>query len=90
MVNVQNAVQNALSEFRTLLPQKSLINLELEEVEKTEKGNWLVTLGYDEPSDSPLSRMSEAFAGKTQVRKYKQFEMDGNTGQFLAMRIRKA
>jgi hypothetical protein len=72
-----------------LFPQKSPMNLELEEVEKTEKENWLVTLGYDEPSEAPLGRVSEALAGRAQVRKYKQFEMDGRSGQFLAMRIRK-
>lgn len=62
-------------------------NVELEEVELSENGmQWLVTIGFDKPIEKNESL--RALFGPS-ARQYKQVVINRDTGEAVAMRIRK-
>jgi len=80
MINVKEAVKKA-AEYFTDLYHDQFRNLLLEEVELSD-GYWLITLGYDAPSD-----IRSVLANKA-TRRFKLFKIDGDTGEVISMKIR--
>ena len=94
MIDVKEAVSSATKALQDFFAGKELVGLELEEVELTEDGkSWLITLGFyvPDPNPNPLRNiLALPTEGKTKYeRKYKVFEVDGDTGSVAAMKIRK-
>ena len=79
MISVKEAAEKA-AEYFTDLYHDQFTNVLLEEAER--KGRyWLITLGYDRPSNLPQ------FARKGS-RAFKFFKVDGETGEVISMKIR--
>ena len=88
MIDVKTAVARAVEYISELLPKGTVRNLRLEEVERTDDDrHWLVTLGYSAPKDEGEADLN-AILGSPSEREYKQFEIDAQTGEVSAMRIR--
>ena len=92
MINVKEAVQRALTEAQEFYANQELLDLALEEVERSDDGNyWLITLGFLVPNRNqtrgPLAALTGTEASPY-VRKYKLFKIDAATGEVLAMKIR--
>ena len=88
MIDVKTAVARAVEYISELLPKGTVRNLRLEEVERTDDDeHWLVTLGYSAPKDEGEEDLNP-FLGSQSEREYKQFEIDAQTGEVSAMRIR--
>ncbi len=83
-LDVKQAVQSA-SEFLQKVYDRQLPDLRLEEVDRTVDDNWLITFGYTE-----IEEPANAFQALADRRRrvYKQIEVEGRTGEGLAMRIR--
>ncbi len=83
MVDVKEAVKQAL-EYFTGLYQGSYSNLALEEVELSDDEDyWLITLGFTPPTTG-----LGALAGANIRREYKIFRIKSETGKVLSMKIR--
>ena len=83
MVDVKQAVQIALQHFQELF-QDSCENIRLEEIEFSDDERfWYVTIGYDPPVSGLI-----ALAGK-EIRQYKLFKIDAETGKMASVKIRK-
>ena len=83
MISVKEAAEKA-AEYFTDLYHDQFTNVLLEEAErKVERTGryWLITLGYDRPSNLPQ------FARKGS-RAFKVFKVDGETGEVISMKIR--
>lgn len=63
-----------------------LINLHLEEAEKADNGDWLITFGHDRKTSNPLSRLG--IPGEATERVYRQVRIDRHTGEPQAITIR--
>lgn len=74
-LNVKAAVRIAMDYVQSLQEILPATHLRLEEVELTERGLWLITLSFID-SDT------------LETRVYKQFEVDPDTKEVRAMRIR--
>ena len=81
-IPVREAVKKATESILELYPDRELLDLALEEVEKTEdESNWLITLGFDVMSSATTAAKSspllEALQGKREkhVRQYKVFRV---------------
>ena len=80
MINVKEAVKKAAEYFMDLYPSQ-FSNVLVEEIERT--GNdWLITLGYDVPSDIRSLLASKA------ARRFKLLRINGDTGEVISMKIR--
>ncbi len=83
MLDVKEAAKRASEYFAALYPPQSVSNVQLEEVELSDDGQyWLITLGY------PLSGL-DALMGSGGRKEYKQFKIDASTGDVKSMKIRK-
>jgi len=87
----------AAKDFLLGLEKQNLVaspikNLVLEEVNWTNAGNWLITLGYRTPTplDETMTAAGAALAGLRTPRSevFKVFTVDGRSGEVLGMRIR--
>jgi hypothetical protein len=88
MVDVKQAVQSAESYARELFGDADLRHLRLEEVALSDDGQrWNVTLGWVEPA---VVQPGIVLNGSVQKlpRIYKLFEVDAESGQVSAMKIR--
>ena len=84
MLDVKEAAQRASEYFAGLYSDQGVSNVQLEEVELTDDGQyWLITLSYPvvPPNQAPLSFMINN-------RKYKVFKIDAKTGEVKSMKIR--
>jgi len=83
MINVKEAVQKAAEYFTDLYPRR-FANVLVEEIERR-GSDWLITLGYDDGAD-----LSDAFSQiqKKYRRRFKLFQIDGETGEVKSMKIR--
>jgi hypothetical protein len=90
MLDVKEAAHRASEYFAGLYGDQSVSNVQLEEVELTDDGQyWLITLSY------PLFPPRMALAGNPELpinlalkRKYKVFKIDAKTGEVKSMKIR--
>ena len=90
-MDLRTAVDTANNAIRQLYPPDMLEDLLLEEVERREvspsRSYWYVTLGFDR-----IRRNTEETAGilpkRVDYRTYKQFQIDDESGEVLAMRDR--
>jgi len=93
-IEVKEAVQKAFDYAKSLLEYEvfSRGNVALEEVEKdSSSGNWLVTIGYDSPSQ--VRKETYQFHIKTgeeyrTERVYKIFCISAQDGSLISMKIR--
>jgi hypothetical protein len=88
MIDVQQAVKSAERYARSLYPEAELRHLRLEEVRRSDDGRqWDITLGWVEPH---AGGNWIAFTATVQrvPRIYKLFEVDAETGEVRAMKIR--
>ncbi len=80
MLDVREAAQKASEYFAGLYQTQHPGNVQLEEVEMTEDGEYcLITLSYPQSEMDVLSFK----------RKYKIFKIDAKTGEVRSMKIRK-
>jgi len=97
MIDVTSAVRTAGEYFKSIesdLNGKTPENLRLEEIEKTEDGNyWLITLGHDVINKvnrvAAVFSPSDAEPGLEYSREYKLFRVNASTGEVESMKIRK-
>ncbi len=90
-----NAATGYLNDMRDLIAQQ-LENLRLEELELSEDSRmWLVTLGFDVPSQRHVSEVERVLSSggvrspqKTYQRQYKIFQVDAETGAVQSMKVR--
>ena len=86
MLSVKEAAQVAFEYFDDLYEDAPVSSVLLEEVEQVESGNgplWHITLGFtDESSRGGAAVMA------SKPRRYKRFEIDAETGEVKAMKIR--
>lgn len=99
MIHVRAAVDAATRYASDLFGVETLRDLLLEEVEQSPDGkDWLITLGFSVPEavpPSPLEQLQQVYKAvgvlpplSRMTRKYKLFQIDGETGDVKAMRIR--
>jgi hypothetical protein len=78
MLDVKEAAQRASQYFASLYADQDVSNVQLEEVELTDDGQyWLITLSY--PSNAVFIDVD---------RNYKVFKVDAKTGEVKSMKIR--
>ncbi len=83
MVSFKEAAQKALSHFRDVIQDAAYQNICVEEIEKSEDGQfWLVTIGYDAPTKD------SSYALSNTVRRYKVFKVDILTEEVVSMKVR--
>ena len=88
MVDVKEAVKNASAFIGELYAGKSLADLDLEEVERSEDDKyWFITLGYLRPQQT-TSALQMAIT-RPWERVYKVVKIDAESGKPLSMLIRK-
>lgn len=97
MIDIKQAVSAAISHLVKLYSDPP--SLQLEEVFLSDdESDWLVTLSFLAPMDEDevvvgqygmLARLQHAMVDtKKLVRKYKMFEVDGDSGEVRSMKIR--
>ena len=89
MLDVKEAAHRASEYFAGLYADQAVSNMQLEEVELTDDGEyWLITLSYPviPPSDRP--GLPPILANLALQRKYKVFKIDAKTGEVKSMKIR--
>lgn len=88
MIDVKQAAQSASSFVAGLYSDKTVSDVQLEEVELSEDGlYWLITLSFAPPAS--LSQGSSMFGGVIPAqRQYKIFKITADTGEVLSMKIR--
>lgn len=72
MINAKEAAKKAKDYFNELT-EEPLTSVILEEVERTEK-SWFITFGYT--------------TNDVLFKRYKRIQLDSDTGEFVAMKIR--
>jgi hypothetical protein len=83
-IDVKTAVRNAIAyliEFQEFIHAS---DIRLEETEYDERGYWLITLSFNDKTDS-----SNLFASLSAPRRsYRLFRIDAETGQVKSMKVR--
>jgi len=88
MIDVKQAVQAAERYARSVYPEPELQGLRLEEVTRSDDGErWNITLGWIEPAISRNGMLYPVGLQKL-PRVYKVFEINAETGEVEAMKIR--
>lgn len=95
MIDVKQAVQKAQRYIKELYPSEQLVDVLLEEVERTEDDRfWLITLSFSQPNPRttvdpimPSLNIFDAFRQKTLNRAYKVFKIDADTGEVVSMKM---
>lgn len=83
MLDVREAAQRASEYFAGLYADQGVSNVQLEEVELTDDGQyWLITLSYPLIGSNPLP------LSIVSKRNYKVFKIDAKTGEVKSMKIR--
>ena len=80
IINAKEAARKAEDYLCNLMPEISILEVKLEEVERKGKF-WMITLSY--PFQSSLIP-SSLIPGK---KEYKVFKVDGETGEVVSMKI---
>ena len=93
MIDVKTAVKNAMEYVAEIFGPDEVIDVRLEEVERSEDGRfWFVTVGFDWKYKSPLTAYehSQPIFRKdpTRRREFKRVKIDANTGEVESVTIR--
>ena len=90
MLDVKEAVKNATEFVQTVLEKEKFDRITLEEVELSEDSHfWYITLGLGKIIvGNAFETIMAGGTGNLSV-KYKMFTIDRETGQVIAMKIRK-
>jgi hypothetical protein len=83
LLTAQDAAKLASKYLTEMLPNTGAIRLEEVEV-KAGPPRWLITLSCLDPDENPLGGLQYGPARRI----YKTIEIDGNTGEFISMKIR--
>ena len=82
MIDVKEATKKAAEYLSSFYPYPITGSIQLEEVELTEnKDLWIITLSFEENSGKGIGF---GFLSK----RYKQFTINAETGEFISMKIR--
>jgi hypothetical protein len=88
MIDVKQAVKKAADYLKELYAERTLTNLDVEEVEKSDDERfWLVTLGYTDDALNRSAALSVLGAGGV-YRKYKVCKIDATSGECVSMKMR--
>lgn len=92
MTTLQQAVKAAKSYLLELDPEDPYRDLRVEEVERNEKDDWEITLGFHRKRDITIFGAGSIVGGQNQIarenRVYKTVEIDGSTGEVKKIKIR--
>lgn len=90
MLTVKQAAQRAESFVRDLYQEKELDSLRLEEIDRADDGTWRITLGWVEPRVARPGGLAPMFSSHIEAlpRVYKVVEVDNESGEVKAMKIR--
>ncbi len=92
MIDVKQAVAQAISHMRNLYPEDQLNDLRLEEVRVAEEGgedHWDITIGFY-PNSTLKSVLGSPGVGASRLERiYKVVRVRGSDGAFEEMSIRK-
>lgn len=91
-ISLQQAVQAAKSYLSEINPDDPYPDLLVEEVERNEKDDWEITLGYHRKRDITIFGAGSIVGGQQQIarenRVYRTIEIDGVTGEPKRIKIR--
>jgi hypothetical protein len=79
-------VKAALSIAAEIYPEAR--DLLLEEIDLDSKNNWLITVSFSVPRTVGANPLVSSLGGLTSRKLFKQFLINGNTNQVIAMKIR--
>jgi len=87
-MELKEAARRAMEFVAELYDLQNSPSLRLEEVDTSEEGHWLITVGFDisRPSDGPFTSALSGFIGVE--RQFKTVEVDRQTGEVRSMKIR--
>jgi hypothetical protein len=94
MIDVKNAVKNAMAYVADIFGQDQLVDVRLEEVERSEDDKyWYITIGFDYPFQRRLgtgveTRVFPYMKDPAKNREFKRIKLDSSTGEVLSMTIR--
>lgn len=84
-MNNKEAVKIAYKYFRDAFINENIHNLALEEIEMSDDGFWLITLGFDpEKKRTPMDILPRYDT----ERKYKVLKINNDTGKVSSLKIR--
>jgi hypothetical protein len=90
MIEVKQAVANAVRFLRELYGEEALEDVRLEEVEVSEDENvWCITLGFCFPDGGSASSDLAAALSLPPEREYKIVTVSASTGDVRSMKIRR-
>jgi hypothetical protein len=84
-VAAQKAIQYLSEVYSDDFSSNRIHNLRLEEIERDQSGDWLITIGWDPQID--YRNVTEAFL-QSKARIYKQLRVSVDTGDVVWMKIR--
>jgi hypothetical protein len=87
--DIENIIRIASDEFSKLIPAAKASGLEVEEIEKSSSGNFLVTLGYwakDSKPNGGIDSLNASFLNPWR-RKYKRVEVDPEAGKAISIKM---
>ena len=86
MIDAKEAIKKCIEYLREIhtATGESAVELRVEEVERAEGDEWLITISYTQY----LGTMGEFIRGGEAERVYKKFHVNGNTGNVESMTIR--
>ena len=84
-IDVHKAIEIAKAYLTSIYVDPPLQDLRVEEIEHTDNGNWLITLGYRAPGVVFIN-----IPGARPARDLKVIAIDSLSGEVLAMRNRAA
>jgi hypothetical protein len=90
MVDLKDAVTNAVAFARSVLERDRVKDLLVEEVERSTKAGrdiWLITLSLPKTGNE-LRALFSPLNNRQTDREYKTFAVDAETGEVLSMKIR--
>lgn len=92
MITAQDAVSAARDYLKTIVEDRELQHLRVEEIELSEdRSQWLVTLGWVEPANRTVAGSIGVYtrpAVEALPRVYKLFPVDAETGTVSSMKMR--
>ena len=91
-ITLQQAVKSAKTYLAELDPDEPYRDLRVEEVDRNEKGDWEITLGFHRKIDITIFGAGSIVTGQNQIarenRVYKIVEIDGTSGEAKKIKIR--
>lgn len=92
-ISPKEAAEAAAAYAREIVGDDELRNLRVEEVEPSEGEDWLITLGWVEKGSKTVGGAGFPFAStpsriEALPRVYKVFQVDGQSGEVLSMKMR--